>query len=164
MRHFCELGVKPQNVQIERDSYKSYSGPWLDNQVMFIPSWRPASATPSQNYRSEQDVELLKQEVHHLTTQTDRLKDRAALSAAVTTTAGLATLAGGAMSLLPLTESLGLGVAGVAGMALVGGIGLCLHTNSQLKSSESERRAVAGELFETRRAVKQERVRSLFSG
>ena len=107
-------------------------------------------------------VDELKAEVHELTEQTDRYRDQNLTSLAVTTVAGAATLAGGALTLLQATENLGLGVAAVGGAALIAGIGLCLHTNGKYQRSEAERLAVAGELFEARRDLGREKIRRLF--
>lgn len=130
---------------------------------MFIPSWQPATLKSSSPTYSK-SVEQLKEEVHHLTQQTDRLRDESTAALALTTTAGLATLAGGALSFLPATRSVGLTVASIAGLCLAGGIGVAVQTNGKLAQSEAERLAVAGELFDTRRLVSREKMRKLFAG
>ena len=111
---------------------------------------------------SSKSVDELKEEVHKLTLHTDQLRDESTLAMAVTTTAGLATAAGGALSLLSATHNLGLSVAGIAGLCLAGGVALSLHTNSKLAKSEVQRLAVASELFDSRRAVSREKLRQLF--
>ncbi len=129
---------------------------------MFIPSWRAAGTQASNPTPLAQSVERLEESVHDLSAQTNRYRDRATLSLAFTTTAGLATLAGGALSLLSATESMGLGLAGIGGVALVGGIGLCIHSYAKLEASDRERRSVAGELFYSRKALSREKFRQLF--
>lgn len=120
------------------------------------------TATPS--HRSYQpSLEQLKDEVQDLTERTDRYRDQFTGCLALTTTAGLAAAAGGALSLLSVTQNVGMTVAGLGGMALAAGIGLCLHSNRQYSQSEAERLAVAGELFDARKAHKRERIRELFT-
>lgn len=105
----------------------------------------------------------LKDEVHHLTVQTDRFERQNINALAVTTTAGLTAAVGGALSLLEATRSTGLLMGGLGGAALVAGLGLCAHTYAKASRSEKERLAAASALFETRRAMGQQRMRDIFS-
>ena len=105
----------------------------------------------------------LKDEVHHLTLQTDRYEQQNINALAVTTTAGLTAAVGGALTLLETTRSTGLLVGGLGGAAFVVGLGLCAHTYAKASRSEKERLAAASALFETRRAIGRQRIKDMFS-
>jgi hypothetical protein len=129
---------------------------------MIIPSRRlTVAAVPYP--ANPKGVDELREEVQRLTLQTDRLRDESHIALAGTTTAALATLAGGALSFLSATRDVGLTMAGVAGLCFAGGIGITLRANDRLAHSEAQRLAVAGDLFETRREVSRERLRQIFS-
>lgn len=145
-----------------RSVFKNRSASAQQNESMFIPSWKPRHQN-RQLTSSSRTVEELKSEVHDLTVQTDRYRDQSITSLAVTTTAGLTALAGGALSMLSTTQSVGLTVAGIAGLVFAGGVGLTWKTNSKLAKSEAQRLATAGELFDTRKSLSRERVRDFLS-
>lgn len=88
------------------------------------------------------EVNELRREVHQLTERTNDLYDQHITALSLASTAAVATAAGGAMTLLPMTRSLGLKVAGVAGLGLAAGIGRGPHlwSSRPLRKPEAGRR------------------------